>query len=157
MGRSDAASYLAVMLDDLLATAGMTGDDDAPNLGFPLDAADRGMTRVAIPETDVAARESAYTALARYHVLLRIRDKVAGRFSVSTGGDTYQLQQSLAGVEKLLAEARTDALYLAGTAAVLGGTGADVVPAAAGIGAIELDWSGGDVVADEYEQGYVRW
>ncbi len=155
--RQDAAVYVSVVLDDVLATAGMPPEDVPAGLGIPLDATDSAMAFVTIPETDALGREAAYTALAEYFTLLRVRRKIALRFDVSTGGDSYRLSQSQAQVGQLIEEARLRAVFLAGDAAVSGGIGADAVTPGPGIGAIELDWSGGTVPTDEYADWSSRW
>ncbi len=137
--RDDLVGYFAVILDDVLATAGVPATDAPEGLGLPLDAADRAMALVTIPETDEAATEAAYTALARYHILLRVRDKVAPRFKVAVGGDSYALPDSLAGINQLLADAYHAALFLAGPVAVAGGAG--VVARGRRIGVIALGGS----------------
>lgn len=154
--RADILSYIAATLSAPLATAGLAATDTPATLGIALDAAESAMTFVLIPLTDVTAREAAQMALARYHVLLRIRDEIALRFDVGIAGDSYRLSQSQAQIEKLLTDAREAAIFLAGSAAVAGGTGADAIATGPGIGAIELDWSGGDPVTDEYSQ-YTGW
>lgn len=155
--RADATAYVAAVLSASLATAGLAATDTTGALMEPLNAAEAALELVTIPEADVAGTEAAYMSLVRYHVLLRIRDEVASRFDIGTGGDSYRLSQSLAGIEKLIGEARLAAVFLAGAAAVAGGTGADAATTGPGIGAIELDWSGGDPVADEYTGWSFRW
>lgn len=156
--RENATEYLAVVLDDVLATAGMPPQDIPAGLGIPLDATDRAMAFVTTPETDVVGREAAYTALAEYFTLLRVRRKIALRFDVSTGGDSYRLSQSQAQIGQLIEEARLRAVFLAGTQAVEGGIGADAIASGPGIGGIELDWSGAsDVPVDEYSAWLPRW
>ncbi len=164
--REDAVIYVAAVLSAPLATAGFPRRnpddtfvplDTSGSLKEPLDAAEAAMELVTIPETDAAGIEAAYMALVRYHVLLRIRDEIALRFDVGIAGDSYRLSQSQAQIEKLLTDAREAAIFLAGSAAVAGGTGADAITSGPGIGAIELDWSGGDSVTDEYTGWSDRW
>lgn len=134
--RNDLVTYFAVVLDDVLATAGLPATDTPDGLGLALDAADRAMALVTIPVTDGPARAAAYTALARYHILMRARDKVAPRFKVAVGGDSYALPDSLVGINQLLADAYQAALFLAGPVAVAGGAG--VVSRSRKIGVIAL-------------------
>lgn len=164
--RDEAAVYVGVVLDDVLATAGMGRDeagvplinlDVMGQLKEPLDATDSAMAFVTIPETDALGREAAYNQLAEYFTLLRVRRKIALRFDVSTGGDSYRLSQSQAQVGQLIEEARLRAVFLAGDAAVSGGIGAEAVMSGPGIGVIELDWSGGTVLTDEYANWASRW
>lgn len=164
--RSNATEYLAVVLDDVLATAGMGRDatgtplvnlDVLGQLKEPLDATDRAMAFVTTPETDAIGREAAYTALAEYFTLLRARKKIALRFPVNVGGDAFGLDKSLIGINVLIEAAYAEAVQMAGLIAVSGGIGADATTSGPGIGGIELDWSGaGDPVTDEYGQ-YANW
>lgn len=166
VSREDAVLYVAAVLSAPLATAGLPRRnpdetviplDTSGSLMEPLDAAEAAMELVTIPLTDAAGIEAAYMALVRYHVLLRIRDEIAPRFPVSISGDTYGLDKSLPGIREMIAEAREAAIFLAGAAAVAGGAGAAAITSGPGIGTIEMDWSGGDPVADEYTGWSGRW
>lgn len=154
--REEMTSYVGIILDAWLATAGMSPTDTVGQLKEPLDAADLAMTFVTISEADPTGIEAAYQALAIYHTLRRVALKVDPRFDVTIAGDSYRLSQSGTKLEKALASAYADAIFLAGAAAVAGGTGADAITSGPGIGAIELDWSGGDPLADEYSE-YTGW
>ena len=143
--RADAVPYLAVILDAVLADAGIAATDTSGDLKEPLDATDAGMVYTVIPVTDDAGREAAYFALAEYQTLIRVKRKIAMRFDIGTGGDSYALSQPLKQIDALIAAAKERAIALAGLAAVNGAP----APGGAGVG-IELDWSGAWDALDEY-------
>lgn len=155
--RLDVLPYLGAILDDVLADAGIAVEDAASNLKEPLDAAEAGMAFTDLDLTDDAGREAAFFALAEYQTLLRVKRKIAMRFDIGTGGDSYALSQPLKQIDSLIATAKERAIALAGLAAVNGAPDPNAANET-GVGAgIDLDWSVSSwAPTDEYGREW-RW
>ena len=147
--RQQAVEWVAAVLDEVLATAGLVVSDVSGGLKEPMDAAERGMTLCLIPEEEDQRRQWAFNALAEYQVLLRAKAKVAARFDLTTSRGGYRLSQSLPGINELIADARERAITFAGQAAV-DGVVAGGASGSSGVTEIEMDWSSSDGWDSEY-------
>lgn len=116
MTRDEAAVEVGRRLSVVLAEAGIAVADTAGNLKEPLDDALRAM---GYAETDLATAESddaaGLLAMLRYQALRTAEERLAAKFDLSTGGDSFRLSQIAANVRALLARAEADAIALFGS------------------------------------------
>ena len=104
--RAALTAYLATEYDTLLAEAGIAATDTADGLAPVLDAVD---TLVSLsPDLSPVWVQP----LGRYYALSRIVNRFAANMDVSTGGDTYRLQQQFANAKALLDRERAGVLWL---------------------------------------------
>ncbi|HVL24877.1 MAG TPA: hypothetical protein VM450_12385, partial [Thermomicrobiales bacterium] len=85
--RAALTAYLATEYDTLLAEAGIAATDTADGLAPVLDAVE------SLVSLSPDLSPVWYQPLGRYYALSRIVNRFAANMDVSTGGDTYRLQQ----------------------------------------------------------------
>lgn len=128
MNRADAASYLGARYGAYITAVARTAEDSAANLGPVIDDALRALGYAA---ADLAAAEPSgedaeedFRVQLAYRAMLQIgRDLGATYFNVSTGGDSFALNQVRIAAEKDLALAERAVLERFGTLGVVSGDG----------------------------------
>ena len=96
MDREALRLYLATEYDTLLAEAGIAATDTADGLAPVLDAVERWFA--LSPDLSPAWEQP----LGRFYALSRVVNRFAANMDVSTGGDSYRLQQQFANAKALL-------------------------------------------------------
>ena len=112
MHRDAAATETLRRLRGALAEAGMSLAD----LKEPIDDALRAL---GYPEGELATADEpnarGFLAMVRYHALKAVLDSLAGNMDISTGDQSYRLNQVFANVEKLLGQSRAEVIGIYGT------------------------------------------
>ncbi len=128
MTRAEVAAQVAIRLSAQLADAGLAATDVTNGLKEPIDDALRSL---GYAEADLATAAPSdapgFILMAKYHTLRLVLEKVADRFDVTTGGDSYRLNQVIANLEKLLARAEADVIRWFGALVVADDGGVIVV------------------------------
>ncbi|MEJ7901846.1 MAG: hypothetical protein WKF63_08345, partial [Thermomicrobiales bacterium] len=138
MTRTEAAAALAVRLGTVFVDAGIV-----PTAAGLAPALDDALRAFGYAEVDLAtaapADANGFIAMGRYHALRLCLDRIADRFDVGIAGGSYKLQQTVATIERRLAEARGEVIDLFGSLSpewMVDGAGT----VAASIFALDLDY-----------------
>lgn len=130
MNRADGATYLGQRLGAYLSAVNRTAADSAGNLSSVIDDALRALGYAAadVPTAAPAGDEDEedFRVQLTYRALVQIVRDLGTTFNVSTGGDSFALNQMRASAEKDLASAADDVLLRFGTTGVVAGDDADV-------------------------------
>ena len=124
MTRDDAATYLGTRIGAYLTAVSRTAEDSDGNLAGVIDDALRALGTAAADLATAApegeTEEEDFRVQLTYRALLQIvRDLGATYFNVSTGGDSFALNQVRAAAEKDLALAEKAVLERFGTLGVV--------------------------------------
>ena len=142
LARADLTTTIAGELANVLTLAGLSTTDTSGNLKEPLDRVFRAL---AVAEADLATAavadgaEERAVAYARYFVLVRATDALAGKMDVSAGAASAKLRQQFENVRDRMQEAlivaRGYGLAIAGD----GVSGIAPIPYAGGVSRSDYD------------------
>lgn len=137
MNRAAAAAEMGTRLAALLTDAGMSAADQAGQMKEPLDDAFRAL---GFAEADLATADSGdpvgLLAMLRLFTLRAVRDSIAIRFDVGISGDSYRLSQTVAALDRLVAQAEAAVEVLFGPGAAAGAS----ISANGGMVVLDLDF-----------------
>lgn len=106
MDRAGLAAWLTLRLNTLLAAAGIASTDTEDGLAPVLD--DLEVRLAGTPDLQVAWHQP----LARYVALEWIVDRLGSKMDVTTGGDSFRLNQQFANAKALRDDARAAVAWI---------------------------------------------